>query len=117
MFPTAVPQLFGVAADRFDDTLLLGGYGAPLDFGGGPLPLDDAGIRSAFLAKFDGAGAHLWSKGFTGPGLLAIASSGAFDPAGNSVVMATVKGTIDLGGGPLAQIGSDANVVVAKLAP
>lgn len=80
-----------------DGFVIAGGAPAGTDLGGGPLADED------FIASFDGEGAHRWSRSVP---ILAesghiIVSDLACDEAGSLVVAGSLRGGIDLGGGPL----------------
>ncbi|WP_437803004.1 hypothetical protein [Sorangium sp. So ce693] len=98
--------------------VVAGDYVRTMDLGGGPLP--DVTTQTAFVARFDASGGHLWSKSFGGPGG-AIAETLALDAAGNIVVGGSFHGSIDFGGGPLLAAGLPENgasdVFVASLDP
>jgi hypothetical protein len=94
------------------DTLYLGGdFEATIDFGGGPLV--SAGNKDVYVAKLDTSGNHLWSRSF-GDGSLDRLHSIAVDGAGDVVLAGYFDGTIDLGGGPLVDVGGY-DVFVGKL--
>jgi hypothetical protein len=98
-----------LAIDESGNILLGGSLSGALDFGGGPLD----GASRIFLAKFDSAGNHLWSRGFVGSGTAAIegiASAGK----GQVVVLGDFTKQLDFGGGPLMSAGGS-DVFVAKL--
>ncbi len=102
-----------VATDAAGNVVITGHFDGAFDFGGGPLT--SAGGSDVFVAKFDPAGNHLWSKRFGDP-----TSQGGYsvatDAAGNVVVMGNFFGTIDLGSGLLTSAGSS-DVFVAKFDP
>ncbi len=100
-----------VATDTAGNVIVMGQFTGTVDFGGGPLtsatPLD------VFVAKFDPAGNHLWSRRF-GETAAHYRLSVATDAAANVVVTGSFDdGSIDFGGGPLAAASAD--VFVAKL--
>ena len=66
----------GLAVDASDNIIVSGGLSEPMDLGGGLVP------QGAFLAKFDPAGGHLWSKNVSRQG-----GRLAVDTAGNIVLM------------------------------
>ena len=77
-----------------DSVLISGLLGQPTTVGGAVL---GTGTDNLFLAKFDSAGAAVWSKGFaSGSGYQL-----ALEPSGNIVLGGWCEGSIDLGGGPL----------------
>ncbi len=102
---------YGLVTDTNDNVLVTGRFIGAVDFGGGPLT--SAGNLDGFLAKFDGAGVHVWSKRFGGTsddwghGLVV-------DGAGDIVLSGYFASTIDLGGGVLTSAGSH-DVFIAKL--
>jgi hypothetical protein len=85
-----------------------GYFRGTVDFGGGALT--SAGSSDVFLAVYDAAGTHLWSRRFgdvdsdQGKGVV-------FDPHLNLTLTGTYNGTIDFGGGALASAGVDAFMV------
>lgn len=100
----------GMAVDA-SGVVVTGGMTGTMDFGGGPLVAGNN--YDVFVARFTGAGAHVWSKSFGTP---AAAQSGigvALDPDSNVVVVGELNGTADFGGGPLMSAGGS-DVFVAK---
>jgi hypothetical protein len=99
-----------IAVDSEDNILVVGNFALTADLGGGPLV--SAGEIDVFVAKYDAAGNHLWSKGFggisydEGHGI-------AVDGAGNVVVTGYFEGAVDFGSGPLVSAG-DHDVFVVK---
>jgi len=83
------------------------------DFGG-PL-LTSAGGADIFVAKYDSAGAHIWSKGF-GDAANQFARSVAAAPNGDSVVTGLILGPTNFGGGPVGGQGGE-DVFVARFGP
>lgn len=105
-----------VSTDPSGNLYLAGTFRGTVDFGGGPLTSDGTlGWGDAFLAKFDAAGNHLWSRSAGGP-RQDYAHAGLADPDGNVIMVALLWGTHDVGGGP---IGADRNnnVILAKYDP
>lgn len=74
-----------------------------IDFGGGQLT--SVGGSDIFLAKFDGNGAHVWSKRF-GDASGQSARTMAVTPAGEVFLAGTNTGTLNFGSGPLLSNGS-----------
>jgi hypothetical protein len=72
-----------------------------VDLGGGPI------AKFGLLAKFDGAGNHIWSEGFDASGQVVA------DTAGNLVMTGACRGNVDFGSGALA-CPPGADVFVAK---
>ena len=99
---TGVDAGQGIAVDGADNILVTGLFQGTVDFGGGPLT--SAGVSDIFVAKYDAAGAHLWSQRFGDTGFdqgNAIAVDGADDV----LVTGYFGGTVDFGGGPLTSAG------------
>jgi hypothetical protein len=103
-----------VATDAAGNVFIHGGYGSPIDFGGGALAY--AGSTDIFVAKLDPAGNHLWSKGF-GDVSSQTAVALAVDPSGNLLVTGYFQGTVDFGGGTLTSSGGSTDVYLAKFSP
>jgi hypothetical protein len=57
---TGLDQGFDIAPDDLGNVIATGSFSGTVDFGGGTLT--SVGEYDAFIAKFDSAGAHLWSK-------------------------------------------------------
>jgi hypothetical protein len=93
---------YAVSTDGGGNVLLTGTVAAPIDFGGGVLTGDN--YYDIYVAKFDGAGAHAWSKR-TGEG----SGTGiAADGSGNVVVTGTFTGVtpVNFGGSDLQSPGA-----------
>jgi hypothetical protein len=103
----------GVTTDMAGNVVVTGIMKGQADFGGGPLA--SGGGKDIFVAKLDGAGAHLWSKRY-GDDQDQGGTSVAVDPAGNVLVTGYMAGTVDFGGGALVSPGGW-DVFVAKLDP
>jgi uncharacterized protein (AIM24 family) len=107
-FGDAEQQLFPrVAVDGDGDVVIAGNFTGTIDFGGDSFT--SAMINHLFMAKFDGAGHHLWSKQFGGDqtpvNLNGLAASGS----GGVALAGNFTGMLDLGGSPLvaASAGGD----------
>ena len=95
-----------VAGDAAGNVYVAGWLnGGTVDMGGGAI----AGTQG-YVTKLDSAGNHVWTKGLGGAHVWSSsfgdASNQAFlavkiDNTGNVVVLGSVQGTIDFGGGPL----------------
>jgi hypothetical protein len=107
---TGFDEPWGVDTDQAGNVVLVGDFQNTVDFGGGPLV--SAGSADIYVAKFDAAGNHIWSKRF-GDAAYQLAWSVAIDPWGNVVAAGTFSGTVDFGGGLLASAGGD-DIFVAK---
>ncbi len=105
-----------VAVDAMGNVYLGGGFGGTADFGGGVLTASsDVDI---FVAKFDAAGAPLWSRRFGSSGGISgynEATALAIDPNGDVVVGGTLHGKVTFDATSLpTTLGAD--VFVTKLA-
>jgi hypothetical protein len=103
-------EAWSVAVDRSNNVIVTGLFGRTVDFGGGPLT--SAGEDDIFVAKYDGAGNHLWSRRY-GSRDDDVGWDIAVDWADNILLTGAIEGTVDLGGGPLAGAGF-ADIFVAK---
>ena len=86
-----------IALDKNANVFITGYLDGTINFGGSDL----IGTGDCFLAKFNSAGTHQWSKRF---GLDANPQDGrgvATDAGGNVILAGHFVGQIDLGGGPL----------------
>lgn len=91
-----------VATDAAGNIYVTGRFNGNIDFGGGNLA---AGGDAVFLAKFNSAGAHLWSQRF-GDGSAARASSMAVDASNNVIIGGYFFSVINFGGGNLTSAGN-----------
>src|SRR5262249_9671328 len=89
-----------------------GQYEGTADFGGGPLPSN--GMEDVFVAKYDAAGNHLWSKHF-GDADNQWAQALAVTPSGDVVIRGGFGGSVAFGGGPLTGAAAGASTFVARL--
>ncbi|MFT3769104.1 MAG: hypothetical protein QM820_26995 [Minicystis sp.] len=95
---TGYDDVYGLAVDTQGRFAITGMFHGSVDFGGGPL---SAGPTQAiFVAVYDPAGQHLWSKAFKG-GQGAYGRGVGFTPSGDLVVAASCDADVDFGGGPL----------------
>lgn len=101
-----------VAVDGQGNVLVTGNLWGTTDLGGGDLVSQGSDL---FVAKFSPAGEHLWSRHY-GDSEPQSGWAVAADSQGNTVVAGSLKGTMDLGGGPLASAGWT-DLFVAKLSP
>jgi hypothetical protein len=103
-----------VATSAAGDIAVTGRMEGSLNFGGSTLVT--VGETDVFVAKFDAAGNHVWSKRF-GDASSQQALGMAFDSAGNVLVTGQFYGSIDFGNGPLSNPdGVNTDLFVAKLA-
>lgn len=103
-----------VAIDSKGNIVLLGTFSGKIDLGGGEL--ESIGDNDLFLAKFDSDGQHLWSFGYGGPGVQALASM-ALDSADNIIIAGAYQGTLDFGGKSIAASPGDTDVFIVKITP
>jgi len=99
----------GLATDGSGNVIMVGHYSGSMDFGGGVLTSAGGDI---FVAKFDAAGNHVWSKRF-GDGNSQTAYGVTVDGWGNVVLTGGNGGTVNFGGGALITAGSS-DIYVAK---
>lgn len=88
-------RLERMAVDEDGNLIIAGIFQKSLDLGGEPLIAGDEFNWNLFVAKFDGGGKHLWSKGYGGPG--ARPWGLAIDPAGNILLAGSFTSSFDLG--------------------
>jgi hypothetical protein len=100
----------GMAVDTNGEVFVTGFFQRTVVFGGGPLA--SAGLGDIFLAKYDAAGNHIWSKRFGGGGS-DTGISVAVDGSGNVILTGEFQQTADFGGGPVTSAGSWDVFVVA----
>jgi hypothetical protein len=103
-----------IAAGRSGDIALTGEFNGTAGFGGAVFT--SAGFIDSFVAKYTGAGDHVWSRATGGPaddrGLgLAVDASGAVYYTGS------FHNTVSFGGAPLTAPGIDFNGVLVKYGP
>jgi len=91
-----------VAVDTEGNVLLVACFRGTADFGGGPLT--SAGDTDLVVAQYDRTGAHRWSRRFGGAAA-EYAEDLALDPQGNIYLAGSFWGTVDFGGGPMAEGG------------
>jgi hypothetical protein len=106
---TSADAGYGVAVDASGAIFVGGGFQGTVNFGGAPLT---SSTRQAFLAKLDGAGAHVWSQHLGGgSGGLGQIERVALDPKGNLAVAGPLQGSFALGSIPLSGTGAGAGFV------
>jgi hypothetical protein len=99
----------GVAADASGNVYVSGYFDGSVDFGGGAF----LGFDDIFVAKYNPAGTHVWSKHL---GVSTFSDRGrmlSLDPSGNPAVTGLFQETVDFGGGPVTSAGS-LDMFVAK---
>lgn len=90
-----------IAVDHAQNVVAMGYFTGSVDFGGGKL---SGSSQPTFVAKWNAAGAPMWSRSFAGDAAGYIAanpSSLAVSAADDVVIAATAVGSVDLGGGVL----------------
>ncbi|MDC0719030.1 hypothetical protein [Nannocystis bainbridge] len=102
-----------LAIDPSGDILLTGAFVGSLALGGPTLL--GAGANDLFVAKFTGAGAHAWSRGFGDPQWQIGMGIGA-DAAGDIYVTGGMRGSFDPGTGPLVSAGLE-DIFLIKFDP
>lgn len=103
----------GVAAGPNGEVVIVGYFQGAVNFGGGALTT--SGGADIFLAKFDAAGAHVWSKKLGSATDDQIGLAVAIDTAGDVIITGSYQGAINFGGASLTSAGG-ADVFVAKYA-
>lgn len=93
-------RAFAVATGADGSVAIVGVFKGSIDLGGGVLTNTDDAARDIFVAKFNGAGNHLWSKKF-GDAADQDAEGVTIDGAGHVLMTGSFQGAIDFGGGAL----------------
>ena len=101
-----------VAVNASSDVFLTGLFLGTVDFGGGSLV--SAGGQDIFVAKYDAAGVHQWSRRFGGTGILDTANSIAVDVSGNAFATGYFENTVNFGTGNLVSAGQQ-DIFLVKL--
>jgi len=99
-----------IAVDASGNVFICGHFFGTTNLGG--TPLVSVGEADIFVAKYNAAGVHQWSKSF---GTLTYdgADGIAVDPVGNVIITGFATGSIDMGGGYL-QAFSGPDIIIAK---
>lgn len=95
----------GLAALPDGGVVMVGRYYGEVDFGGGKLPSPNDNYQ-AYVAKYDGAGNHVFSKSY-GNEFAEAAIDVAVFPDGTMLVTGTFNWPVDFGNGLLSPIGTD----------
>ncbi|MGH7895445.1 MAG: PKD domain-containing protein [Candidatus Binatia bacterium] len=102
-----------VATDGSGNVYLTGFFIGTITFGGGILSVPFDTDLDVFLAKFNSAGAHVWSKNFTNTGN----DRGygiAVDSGGNVAITGYFSNDINFGGGLLTSLNAMTDIFVAR---
>jgi hypothetical protein len=102
-----------VARDLAGNTAITGGVAGPVNLGGGVLPF--VGGLDVFVAMYDGAGAHQWSKGY-GSMLDDVGLGIAFDAGAHILASGKFEMAVDFGSGVLTSNGAS-DLFVASWTP
>ncbi|APR86232.1 Secreted trypsin-like serine protease [Minicystis rosea] len=89
----------GVVIDGSNNVLIIGEYSDKIDLGGGPLA--GSGGSDIFVAKLDPFGGHVWSAHF-GDSADQYGAAVACDSGGNVIITGRNEGTVNFGGGAIA---------------
>lgn len=102
----------GLAVDSAGNVVVVGYFENMVNFGGGALT--SAGMLDMFVAKFNTAGMHQWSRRFGDAANSQYARAVAVDAASNVYLAGEVAGAIDFGGGSMP-VTTSKSALVAKL--
>jgi hypothetical protein len=101
-----------IAATPAGETFAFGSFTGSTDFGGGPVA--SQGGLDLFVAKYDAAGNHVYSKTFGGAGD-AWGAGLALDAAGSPLLAGYFAGTLSFGATSLTSLGASDDMFVARL--
>ena len=93
-----------LASNAAGYVVIAGQFGSTIDFGGGPLTAADGG--DVFMAAFDAAGTHQWSRRFGSSPSADVALGVALDQANHVALTGYSSGPINFGGSTLGGAGS-----------
>jgi hypothetical protein len=110
---TSDDQGWSVATHGVGDVMVAGDFGDTMDLGGGNLV--SAGGTDLFLAMYDAAGVHGWSRSF-GSASNETMRSLAVDDLGNAIITGYFSDSVDFGGGNLVTAGAG-DIFLAKFGP
>ncbi|MBW2457502.1 MAG: hypothetical protein JRI68_23545, partial [Deltaproteobacteria bacterium] len=111
-FPVTLELSPHIAVDANDNVYIAGNFSQGDTQIGGAI-ISNGGGSDIFLAKFDAAGTHLWSKGLGGAAG-SVASDIVVAANGDIVLGGSFSGSIDFGLGPMSAPGSWSDVFVAR---
>jgi len=95
---TSDDQVRGIAVDSSGNVTITGFFKGAVSFGGATFNTGDIALIDSFLAQYDTAGNHLWSKQFANPGV-DTGDALAVDSGGNLYVGTTFNFSFNAGGG------------------
>lgn len=101
-----------LAVDDGGNALVALEFRGTVDLGGGPITA--VGFRDGIIAKYDAAGAHVWSRNFGGANAFVQVKAAGVDGFGNLVVAGTFTGDIDFGGTLLTYTPFTTNMFVVR---
>lgn len=96
-------SITGTAVSPDGNIYLTGRAGGSLNFGGGALAPGQ--WQTMFVAKLDSSGKAAWARGFSTVNYIESRDI-AIDGKGNTFIMGSFSGDVDLGGGPLGNFDS-----------
>jgi hypothetical protein len=102
--PQGNEWLNALAVAPAGNVVIGGTFERAVDFGGGPIM--SAGPISGFVARFDGFGAHVWSRVFGARESSAVVEAVALGPEGQIAVAGSFQGWTDFGGGLVPSSGA-----------
>ena len=94
---------YAVAADASSSVIIVGPFRGAMNFGGALLT--SVGSTDMFVAKFNSAGVHQWSRRF-GDAAEQSLSGLTTDPSGNVIVAGPAAGSVNFGGANLTSNGA-----------
>ncbi|MBW2734768.1 MAG: hypothetical protein JRH20_20465 [Deltaproteobacteria bacterium] len=110
-FGSAGDDVFlGIGVDGNGNVITTGLFSESIDVGGGLLTSE--GLGDMVIASYDSTGTYRWSKGF-GATMQCAGNGVAVDSAGNVVIVGSLSGTEDFGGGPLTGMGIADGVAIS----
>ncbi len=105
---------YSVACDGAGNVIVTGSFAGTVDFGGGYLTTNPLSNPDIFLAKYDAAGAHQWSRSLGGI-RYDVGRAVMADDAGDIFFAGDFQGSVNFGGVTMTTSGSmDSDVVLAR---
>ena len=108
---TGTQNVLGITITAAGDIGMTGPFAGQADFGGGALT--SLGSNDIYIARFNSAGTHVWSKRF-GDSATQSGNGIGFDPVGNVIVSGSFQGTVNFGGDGLTTAGGN-DIYLAQL--